>query len=112
LERRGERQPKINSLANFVMLTSASNKRITDSAPSEYLPEIATAAGPNLPAWLASNLIPIEAFNAALSDDFDTFLALRSNYIHEAVIGKTGWKQDESSATAASIGSEDDDVTE
>jgi hypothetical protein len=33
LERSGEPQGRINSLANFIMLSSASNEQISDSAP-------------------------------------------------------------------------------
>ena len=50
-------QPAINALANFIMLTSASNKKISDRAPSEYLKDAQAAAGPKLHEWLASNLI-------------------------------------------------------
>jgi hypothetical protein len=111
LERRGERQPRINSLANFVMLTSASNKQISDSAPSEYLPGIVSAAGSKLSGWLASNLIPTEAFDAALRDDFDAFLTLRSKYVHAAVLAKTGWSSTEPSDNVNIVAiPEDDDM--
>jgi hypothetical protein len=94
LEQRGESQQRINSLANFVMLTSASNKAISNSAPSEYLPMVVKAAGNDLPQWLASNLIPVPAFKAALQDDFGRFLNLRAEYIHNAVLAKTGWSSE------------------
>jgi hypothetical protein len=94
LEKQGERQERINALANFVMLTSASNKKISDSAPSEYLPGVDKAAGNKLPEWRVSNLIPQGAFDAALKDDFKTFLNLRSAHIHNAVLAQTGWSLD------------------
>lgn len=92
------------------MLTSASNKAISDSAPSLYLPSIAKTAGSKLPALLASNLIPEKAFEAALKDDFDTFSRLRSEYIHQAVLEKTGWTTGpDAGSKQVSVPSEDDD---
>jgi hypothetical protein len=112
LEKRGEKQQRINSLANFVMLTSASNKKISDSAPSEYLPVIAEAAGNSLNAWLVSNLIPREAWDAALKDDFSNFLRIRSQFIHSAVMEKAGWLQQSSNeaVSGVQISESDDDV--
>lgn len=76
---------RANSLANIVMLTSATNKAISDRAPSDYLKDVQTAAGSALVSWLDSHLISREAFDAALSDDFESFLALRQISIHEAI---------------------------
>lgn len=56
LERKGERQQKINCLANFVMLTAASNKEVSDRPPSDYLRQVAAAADVKLDEWLSSNL--------------------------------------------------------
>jgi hypothetical protein len=110
LENREERQPRINSLANFVMLTSASNKRISDLAPSEYLSDIVKVAGSKLPELLASNLIPQSAFDAALEDDFNKFLKLRSTHIHNAVLAKAGWSSDEQTQDVKpAVVAEDDD---
>jgi hypothetical protein len=39
---------KANVLANFVMLTAARNKRITNRAPSDYLKEVVAALGAEL----------------------------------------------------------------
>jgi hypothetical protein len=82
---------KANVLANFVMLTAASNKRITNRAPSDYLKEMQTALGPKLDDVLASNLISADAFRAALADDFDLFVSERAKTISEAVSKLTGW---------------------
>jgi hypothetical protein len=111
LEKRGLRQQKINSLANFIMLTSASNKEISDSAPSIYLPKIVKASGDKLPKLLASNLIPQGAFEAALKDDFDAFLRLRSEHIHQAVLEKTGWSNAGNGGVNANAVPEGDDDT-
>jgi hypothetical protein len=91
LERKGEKANRINCLANFVMLSSSSNKRISDSPPSEYLSLVAEAAGSKLDSWLSSNLIPKQAWDAALKDDFSSFLTLRAQFIHDAVMTKAGW---------------------
>jgi hypothetical protein len=65
LKRLGEGRTRINCLANFVMLTSASNKDILDRAPSDYLTDVEVAADDNLDEWLSSNLISRPAFEAA-----------------------------------------------
>jgi hypothetical protein len=94
LERRGERQQKINCLANFVMLTAASNKEVSDRSPSDYLKQVAAAAGSNLDQWLSSNLISKDCFEIAMHDDFDAFIERRAALIHEAVWARTGWDKD------------------
>jgi hypothetical protein len=78
-------------LANFVMLTSASNKKISDEAPSAYLQVVRTEAGTHLPEWLSSNLLTEACFEAGLANEFDRFLELRAKKIHDAVWAKTGW---------------------
>lgn len=82
---------KVNVLSNFVMLTAASNKRITNRAPSDYLKEVEKAHGPKLEKVLSSNLITVAAFEAAMKDDYDTFLAERATAITTAVSKLTGW---------------------
>jgi hypothetical protein len=94
LERKGERQQKINCLANFVMLTAASNKEVSDRPPSDYLRQVAAAADVKLDEWLSSNLISKECFEAAMHDDFDSFIELRARVIHEAAWARTGWDKD------------------
>lgn len=84
-------QTRINCLANIVMLTSASNKRISNRAPSDYLKEVEKAAGENLQAWLDSNLISEAAFEAAKKDDFEKFLALRAETLHRQLLPLAGW---------------------
>jgi hypothetical protein len=113
LEKKGEKQQRINSLANFIMLSSASNKKISDSAPSQYLPKVAEAAGTQLGDWLASNLIPDKAWDAALNDDFKQFLRIRSEFIHAAVMAKCSWPTDSAGdSVPSSQVSDDDDLVE
>lgn len=91
LSSRGVVQQRINSLANIVMLTSDSNKKITNRAPSDYLADVEAALGDDLADALERNLISPGAFEAAKADDFETFLALRAKAIHERVMELAGW---------------------
>jgi len=91
LKNQGIAANRINCLANFVMLTSASNKRISNQAPSDYLAEVEAAAGTELEGWLGANLISMEAFEAAKADDFAKFLALRSETLHKVILPLAGW---------------------
>jgi hypothetical protein len=92
LKNRNIPSQRINSLANIVMLTSASNKRISNRAPSDYLAEVAEAAGSNLSAWLTANLISQEAYEAAKNDDFGQFLALRAETLQTTLLPLAGWE--------------------
>ncbi|MBS1860952.1 MAG: DUF262 domain-containing protein [Actinobacteria bacterium] len=92
LKNRGVSSQRINCLANIVMLTSGSNKRISNRAPSDYLAEVEQAAGADLDAWLNANLISQEAFAAAKADDFSEFLRLRSESLHQAILPLAGWE--------------------
>lgn len=91
LSGRGVVQQRINSLANIVMLTSDSNKKITNRAPSDYLVDVEAALGNALEEALDRNLISQEAFEAARQDDFERFLALRAKTIHARVMDLAGW---------------------
>jgi hypothetical protein len=77
-------------LANVVLLSSNSNKKISDRAPSDYLTEVVAAAGDKLVEWLGRNIISKQAFDAALADDFDGFIAERAKAIQAAVAAKAG----------------------
>lgn len=73
------------------MLTSISNKQITNRPPSDYLRAVKSAAGQNLSSWLEFNLISEVAFRAALEDDYDTFIEERSKTIDNHVSLLTNW---------------------
>ena len=64
---------------------------ISMQAPSDYLKDVAAAAGDDLPKWLQSNLISADAYQAALADDFSGFLAYRSKAIQQAVDDLADW---------------------
>jgi hypothetical protein len=82
---------RANSLANFVMLSANSNKKISSRAPSAYLKEVQVTLGEKLDAALRANLISDEAFRAALSDNYEGFLAARAMTIASEVAKLTGW---------------------
>lgn len=89
LKRLGVSHTEINCLANFVMLTSSSNKKISDRSPSEYLAMVKAASGDELEVWLASNLISMDAYAAAIENDYERFLNIRANTIHNLVLKNT-----------------------
>jgi hypothetical protein len=82
---------RANLLANFVMLTADSNKKISNRAPSDYLKEVEAALGGNLKPALHSNLISDAAYAAAKIDDYDTFLKERAKAIYVRSKELTGW---------------------
>lgn len=92
LRAKGVAAARISSLANMVYLSSASNKLITDRAPSEYVARLLADHGAEARAWLATNLIDESAINAALVDDYEAFLGARANVINERAKTQAGWK--------------------
>lgn len=80
-----------NTMANMVFLTSESNKKIGAQAPSLYLKAIAATHGNDLAGVFASNLIPSDAYAAALNDDYDAFLAARASAIDLASAKLARW---------------------
>jgi hypothetical protein len=107
LKREKVHRSRIGSLANFVMLTSSSNKAILDRAPSEYLPDVEAAAGGRLAEWLDANLITDEAYAAAKNDDYASFLAHRAWAIHRAVMPVAGWAADDTKPDVTSVSDEE-----
>lgn len=80
-----------NGVANFILLSSASNIRISSRAPSEYLNELVSDIGePEVLRRLATVLVSEEAYRAAIADDFDTFILLRSRSLHDVATGLVG----------------------
>jgi hypothetical protein len=100
LKNRDTAPQRINCLANIVMLTSASNKRISNRAPSDYLVEVEAAAGGELSAWLDANLISQEAFEAAKADEFASFLSLRAETLHRVLLPLAGWSSEDATEPA------------
>ncbi|HXA61272.1 MAG TPA: DUF262 domain-containing protein [Streptosporangiaceae bacterium] len=70
---------RANVLANIIMLTSLSNKRIADQRPSGYLQiEVDFSTEPEIRRRLVTSMVSPTAFDAAMADDYDGFLAARA----------------------------------
>ncbi len=82
---------QINSIANFVLLTSASNKTISARPPSEYLAESLATLGDEFTQVAEANLMSKDAVNAALHDDFEKFLAARASSLQAHALFLCGW---------------------
>jgi hypothetical protein len=82
---------KANLLANFVMLTAESNKKISNRAPSDYLKDVEAALGEHLKVALESNLVSDAAYAAAKMDDYDAFLQERAKTIYMRSKELTRW---------------------
>lgn len=82
---------RINCVANFALLSSASNKHISDTKPSIYFRELEQRHGEGLGDILNSNLISPAAFDAGLRDDFEAFLMARSATLQEYALSLCGW---------------------
>ncbi|MBF6128889.1 GmrSD restriction endonuclease domain-containing protein [Nocardia brasiliensis] len=73
-----------NLVANIVMLTSISNIKIKDKAPSNYLSKIISIDGRDqLMGRLSSCLISEAALDAALRDDYEEFLEQRAQTLQQ-----------------------------
>jgi hypothetical protein len=82
LKTQGYRDDQSNVLANIIMLTSLSNKAISDQAPGLYLQdEIDLRSEKILIARLETGLIQSQALRHALHHDYELFLDARSQAI-------------------------------
>jgi hypothetical protein len=91
LKEKGVPITKASSLANIVYLSSASNKAISDRAPSDYLKELLDQHGNEAKQWLQSNLVDEVALQAALKDDYDAFIQARATTINDVAVNLAGW---------------------
>jgi hypothetical protein len=103
-----------NRVANIILLTSASNITIRDKAPSDYLNIIIENSGRSaLVQRLRSNLVYEEALDAALADNYESFLRIRSESLHHYAQGLIGCQHsDTESGLADEIDDSDEDFTE
>ncbi|SEQ68760.1 GmrSD restriction endonuclease domain-containing protein [Lentzea albida] len=70
---------KPNKVANIIMLTSISNIKIRDQAPSVYLGKLREELGDEeFYSRMGASLVSKEATDAALADDYDAFLRIRA----------------------------------
>ena len=80
----GIKQEEINSLLNFAFISKHLNLDISNKYPSHYLQEYASANSA-LAEHLLSHFITQAAYQAALQDDFQTFIKERGNAILTAI---------------------------
>jgi hypothetical protein len=113
LARNGLGAAKSNVVANIVLLTSKSNIAIRDRAPSEYLQKIIDGESREvLVERLLSNLVPEEALDSALADDYEAFLTVRSAHLHAEALRLAGVKKPSSEVPADEVDDADVDPTE
>lgn len=92
LKAKGYQPNKINALANFALLSSASNKFISDRPPSKYLPECMAKLGDKFEGVAKANFISDEVLDAALTDDFERFTEERSQALLDQSLELCGWQ--------------------
>jgi hypothetical protein len=114
LARMGISSVHANVVGNIVLMTSRSNISIRDAAPSTYLQRIIASDGRDaLIQRLESNLIPESALDAALADDYRTFLEVRGRHLHRIAVELAGrTAEDPKEVPAEEIDDSDDDPTE
>lgn len=91
LNAQGYPTSEINSLANFALLSSSSNKAISNRRPSEYIPECAENLGDQFEFVLRSNLISEVAYQHLITDDFKSFREQRALDLHAFAMSLAGW---------------------
>lgn len=82
LRHKGVASQTANCVANFALITSNSNKSISNSRPSEYFKKVRSALGSDFGTVMTSNLISDAAVSAVMDDDFDAFINARSETLH------------------------------
>ena len=80
----GIKAEDINSLLNFAFISKHLNLQISNKYPSKYLQEYASANS-ELGTHLQTHFINLSAFQAALNDDFQTFITERGTRILESI---------------------------
>lgn len=91
LKSEGIDQGKANATANIVLLSSASNIRISKSPPSVYLAKLQDDLGRDvLVERCNSLLVSEEALDAALADDYPRFLGCRARTLHSRALELAG----------------------
>jgi hypothetical protein len=114
LARTGVTAGRANVVGNMILLTSVSNIKIKDKAPSAYLNAIIEASGRDaLVQRMLSNLVPEDALDRALADDYEGFLEARSSFLHDHVVHLTGTSSPpDEEEDAAMTDDEDDESTD
>lgn len=75
----------INQHANICLLSSYNNKQISDEDPGIYFADISNRLGVNMQSVLSSNFINEEAMAFALAQNFESFIAVRTELIVQEI---------------------------
>lgn len=81
LKNKGYSSNEVNKNANICILNLGNNRNISNKAPSEYFLEIQMRLGDNLEGVLQSNFINKEAYDCAISNDYNGFIKARNKII-------------------------------
>ncbi len=80
----------VDSVLNHCLIDRATNVNIGKKAPSVYLAEIREELGAELDAVLQSHMLPSGAESPLATDDFDAFLAWRTERLADGLIERAG----------------------
>jgi hypothetical protein len=113
LARSGVSTLKANAVANIILLTSHSNIQIRDRSPKDYLTELVDQHGRSeILSRLATNLVPEEALDAALENDYDAFLSKRAAHLQRRALALCGESEPVTTPPAATTDPEYGDDTD
>ena len=77
-------QDDINSLLNFAFISKSLNLSISNKLPSEYLSYYANNSY-QLQEWLKTHFIQLDAYDAAIHNNFENFVEARGKQILERI---------------------------
>lgn len=80
----GITQDDVNSLLNFAFISKSLNLAIRNKQPSEYLSYYANNSN-QLQEWLKTHFIQLDAYNAAIHNNFEDFVEARGKQILERI---------------------------
>lgn len=80
----GITQDDVNSLLNFAFISKSLNLAISNKRPSEYLSYYANNSN-QLQEWLKTHFIQLDAYDAAIHDNFENFVEARGKQILERI---------------------------
>lgn len=84
LSKAGAKDADIHVLPNFCFLPMELNRRISNSAPSEYIPRV-QAENPDFEKAARSHLLPVNTGDWIAEDDYEAFLEARAEMILDEV---------------------------
>ena len=91
LKKGGITNRKINALANFALISSSSNKYISEKSPSEYMRTCIDEFGANFANIAEANLLTEAAINFILNDDYENFIEERANTLFAKAMNLCEW---------------------